>query len=214
MSSQHQHTTDQVGYREDKVEDLSRILALSDGVFGFALTLLATGMVIPELTGDDVAARLSKEIRDIIPQFVVYALTFYLIVSKWMAHRRMFNLIARGDNTLFWLNNALLLMIAFLPVPSRTLVEHPTEAAAIIFFAVTHLVTTAIQGIMLIYATNGFRLISSDTNMATIRNHSQQILVLTLSSVLAIGVALVSPVAAIFMWFMAIAVNLLILRRR
>lgn len=57
--------------REDPVaergQDLSRIIALSDGVFGFALTLLATGIGMPLLARGTSEAVLAQDIIVILP---------------------------------------------------------------------------------------------------------------------------------------------------
>lgn len=135
--------------REDPVaergQDLSRIIALSDGVFGFALTLLATGIGMPLLARGTSEAVLAQDIIVILPQFATYAAMFYFIVIKWMVHRRIFAVVVAFDSALIWLNNLYLLMIAFMPVPSRILVQFPTQVAPVIFFAAAHAITTLIR---------------------------------------------------------------------
>ena len=55
-----------------------RIEALSDGVFAIAMTLLVLELKIPDLPKDASQAELLSKLRDMLPHFYSYALTFIL----------------------------------------------------------------------------------------------------------------------------------------
>src|SRR5579863_9784914 len=96
-------------------EDIGRILALSDGVFAIAVTLLILDIAVPATTSDDA---LPKVLLGLWPRYLAYALSFLVIARFWVIHHGSFQLIVRYDDALVWLNLLLLLFVAFLPFPT------------------------------------------------------------------------------------------------
>src|SRR5918912_128906 len=94
---------------------LGRILALSDGVFAIALTLLVLQFKLP--AGYDSQA-VGKDLVDLGHYFFAYALSFWVIGRFWYAHHLSFRYIARYDAVLITLNLSLLFFVAFLPFPT------------------------------------------------------------------------------------------------
>ena len=70
---------------EGKNRGLGRILALSDGVFAIALTLLVLNIEVPEIPENLVAEELPGELLDLWPKFLSYVLSFVVILFYWMA---------------------------------------------------------------------------------------------------------------------------------
>ena len=70
---------------EGKNRGLGRILALSDGVFAIALTLLMLNIEVPEIPENLVAEELPGELLDLWPKFLSYVLSFVVIGFYWMA---------------------------------------------------------------------------------------------------------------------------------
>src|SRR5215813_10137818 len=102
-------------------EGIGRILALSDGVFAIAITLLIIAIGIPATTSD---AGLPEALLGLWPRYLAYVLSFLVIARFWVTHHLAFRLIARYDATLVWLNLLLLMLVAFLPFPTAVLGEH------------------------------------------------------------------------------------------
>lgn len=195
--------------------DLGRIIGLSDGVFAFALTLLASGIGVPDFNRDISQALFTQEILTLVPQFLIYAVVFSVIIFKWMVHRRMFAVVVAYDTRLIWFNNLLLLMIAFMPVPSKILVEYPQQVAAVVFFAVAHVLTTLSQQGLWNYITATPALVRSDIDQAYLRQSKHDnwsvIAVALLSIVIAIWV---SPAFAVVSWILSPMVSAWRARRR
>jgi Endosomal/lysosomal potassium channel TMEM175 len=91
-------------------EGIGRILALSDGVFAIAITLLIITIAIPATTSD---AGLPKALLALWPRYLAYVLSFLVIARFWVTHHLAFRLIARYDATLVWLNLLLLMFVSF-----------------------------------------------------------------------------------------------------
>ena len=74
--------------------NLDRIIAISDGVFAFAVTLLVLDLVVPVLSSGatfrDLYQALSKENAS----FVSYLLSFLIAGVWWNAHNRNFGFCA------------------------------------------------------------------------------------------------------------------------
>ena len=102
-------------------DDISRILALSDGVFAFARTLLVLTLTVPAFDPTLTADQASRALWGYLwspagyRPFLGYLFAFLMIAIWWMAHHRTFRYIERYDRTLVWLNLFLLLEIAVMP---------------------------------------------------------------------------------------------------
>ena len=102
-------------------EGMGRILALSDGVFAIAITLLILEIALPATKSHP---DLPKALLGLWPQYLAYVLSFVVIARFWVTHHLAFRLIGRYDAGLVWLNLVLLMFVAFLPFPTAVLGEH------------------------------------------------------------------------------------------
>ena len=112
----------------------SRLEAFSDGVFAIAITLLVLEISVPESDFDN----LWKGIADQWPSYLAYATSFITIGGLWILHHGIFRRLASADGVVMRLNILLLMLVAFLPFPTRLVAEaiHLTSAerAAVIFY--------------------------------------------------------------------------------
>jgi uncharacterized membrane protein len=120
------------GQAESLVE-MNRLNNLSDGVFAFALTLLAIDIRLPE--GVPVGDLPNNLLRTLAPKFMVFLISFVIIGGAWGAHQRMLKQIKRGDGVLVWFNLFCLLFVALLPASAALLGRYPTAFLAITCFA-------------------------------------------------------------------------------
>ena len=92
--------------------EVSRIEALSDAVFAFAVTLLVVSLEVPR-TFDELAAAMRG--------FVVFAVCFALLIEVWREHYTFFRRYGLQDNGTIWLNAALLFVTLFYVYPLKFL---------------------------------------------------------------------------------------------
>lgn len=116
--------------------DYDRTVALSDGVFAIALTLLVLSISFPSLPGG-AADRLGNELWDRRQEFFSYALSFLVISGYWIRHHGFFREITRIDRRLTTLNLVYLGLIAFVPYPTELLGRYGTETATVVVYAGT-----------------------------------------------------------------------------
>ncbi len=180
-------------------EGIGRILALSDGVFAIAMTLLILEIAVPATTAD---ADLPKALLALWPRYLAYVLSFVVIARFWVAHHQAFRLIGRYDGVLVWLNLLLLMFVAFLPFPTAVLGEHNgTPAAAVLYAAAVVLAGTASVAYWW-YASGRGRLLRPGTGRPRVRALRARGLVGPVFFALTLPVAAFAPNVAEILWFL------------
>ena len=181
-------------------EGIGRILALSDGVFAIAATLLILDIAVPARTTDD---GLSKALLHIWPRYLAYLLSFLVISRFWVIHRQAFGLIARDNSVLLWLNLLLLLFIAFLPFPTAILGAHEGSPAAAVLYAIAVGLTGAASAAYWWYASGGGGLLRPDVGRAQIRAMRARSLSGPVFFALTVPIAAFAPYIAEAVWVLA-----------
>jgi TMEM175 potassium channel family protein len=118
-----------------RMQRRSRLEAFSDGVFAIAITLLVLEISVPESAFED----LWKGIADQWPSYLAFTTSFITIGGLWLVHHAIFRRLAGADGTVMRLNLLLLMLVSFIPFPSKLVAEAidtttDTERAAVIFF--------------------------------------------------------------------------------
>ena len=147
-------------------EGIGRILALSDGVFAIALTLLILEIAVPATTSN---TALPKALLHLWPRYLAYALSFLVIARFWVIHHRSFQLIVRYDDALVWLNLLLLLFVAFLPFPTAVLGDHNGSPSAAVLYAIAVALVGAASAAYWWYASGRGKLVAPDVGRSQIR---------------------------------------------
>ncbi|HYL08644.1 MAG TPA: TMEM175 family protein, partial [Candidatus Udaeobacter sp.] len=112
----------------------SRLEAFADGIFAFAATLLILNLTV--LPG----APLGDQLKSIWPSYVAYAVSFITIGIIWVNHHTVMHQVSRVDRLFLLLNVLFLMLIAFIPFPTRLLAQSinlsaqsNAEAAAVLY---------------------------------------------------------------------------------
>ncbi len=127
---------------------MSRLTALTDGVFAIALTVLVLQIAVPRIHDTGSAAQLRAALARQEGQFVSYAVTFAVIAAYWHQHRRLYRLATGHDEWGARLNNLFLLLIAFLPFPSALLGRYSDNATAVVFFDLSVIAIGVVFGLL------------------------------------------------------------------
>jgi len=126
-----------------------RLEAFSDGVFAIAITLLVLEISVPERGFE----HLWKGIADQWPSYLAYATSFITIGGMWMAHHAIFRRLASADGNVMRLNILLLLLVSFLPFPTKLMAEAidtttDAERAAVIFYGLVLLTISVVASVL------------------------------------------------------------------
>ena len=108
--------------------------ALSDGVFAIVVTLLVLELRVPHLDAHDSLAELGGALWALGPKFVSWVISFVTVCVIWLNHHRLFKLMSRIDNGIFWWNANLLLWTSFIPFPTALMGDYPTNRLAVSFY--------------------------------------------------------------------------------
>jgi uncharacterized membrane protein len=133
--------------QRERAFDYDRTVALSDGVFAIALTLLVLTIPEPD-SGNDLWGFLD----DNLAAFGAYGLSFVVLAALWRYHHVFLRDISRIDARLTTLNLLYLGLIALIPYPTGILSEHGDQSAAVVLYAATLAAVTTVTAAMVIYA--------------------------------------------------------------
>jgi len=178
-------------------EGIGRILALSDGVFAVAITLLTFEIAVPATTSD---ADLPKALLGLWPHYLAYVVSFVVIARFWVVHRLAFRLIARDDAVLVWLNLLLLMFVAFLPFPTAVLGEHGGSRAAAVLYASAVVLASMAFAAYWWYASGRANLLRPDAGRAQVRALRARSLASPVFFAATLPIAVFAPYAAEIVW--------------
>lgn len=103
--------------RSRAILDKGRMEGFSDGVLAFAITLLVVDIAVRPPGSP------SQEFFHAWPSYLAYLVSFFTIGGAWIAHHGLTDELDRIDQIFLRLNLLFLLAIAFLPFPTRLMVE-------------------------------------------------------------------------------------------
>jgi uncharacterized membrane protein len=111
--------------RRRRVLSKDRMEGFSDGVFGFAITLLVLDLALrPPGTP-------LQRVLHGWPSYLAYVISFLTIGGTWLLHTALTDQLARADSLFLRLNLLVLLVVVFLPFPTKlvadALHEHDTS---------------------------------------------------------------------------------------
>jgi uncharacterized membrane protein len=128
-----------------KTEDnsLGRLLALSDGVFAIAMTLLALDLIVPTtLKGHVTSQQLMHALAQNTDSYWSFLLSFYVIALYWGGHRRLMRSVVVFNPTLVRDTVFLLLIVAALPFPTSVLGKYGGTAFALALYGAFNALAT------------------------------------------------------------------------
>jgi len=114
-------------------ESVERMTFFSDAVFAIAMTLLIIELHAPEVPD----AALPDALRELVPGYLTFVLSFVVVGFVWLSHHRKFAAIERYDQGLLRMNLLMLLFVASLPLPTAILGLHGDDVLAVVLYAAT-----------------------------------------------------------------------------
>ncbi|MDE3189857.1 MAG: DUF1211 domain-containing protein [Acidobacteriota bacterium] len=180
------------------MEGTGRLEAFSDGVFAIAATLLVLEF------GVGTGHTLTHQLLHLWPAYLSYVTSFVTIGIIWMNHHHTVSLMGRTDRTMLFLNNLLLLTIAFLPFPTKLVgdyLHHGGEEAAVLAYAGTLVIMAALHQAWWRYARHDRRLIADDVPDTALRAVDRAYAPGVPLYGIVFCLAFASPLAAVFVTF-------------
>ncbi|GCE28045.1 hypothetical protein KDA_35290 [Dictyobacter alpinus] len=119
---------------EEKSTAFERLVMLCDGIFAIAMTLLVLDIKLPEGAADGSSAQFTADLFNLLLKSAFYALTFAIVASYWVGHRRLMTYVKRQDRLFTTLTFVFLVFIVFFPVSFNVIVASGKFPQAVIFY--------------------------------------------------------------------------------
>jgi uncharacterized membrane protein len=95
---------------------LERMILFSDAVFAIAITLLVLEIKVPPIDRHVATdALLLNALDELVPKFIGFLVSFFIIGVYWTIHHRMFGFVVNYTRRLLWLNLIFLLAVVLMP---------------------------------------------------------------------------------------------------
>jgi uncharacterized membrane protein len=117
-------------------KETARIETFSDGVFCIAVTLLSIEIGV-EIAGPVNNQSLFQALLHKWPIYLAYFISFVNVLLAWMGHHSMFKQLRSTDNNVMIANGLLLMVVALVPFPTKTLglyLQTDALRTAVIFY--------------------------------------------------------------------------------
>lgn len=206
--TQKDRTIQTIGFTKGRVE------ALTDGIYGFAMTLLVIGVGLP-ISNSAIAedALVHEIIVSLVPDFVHYVIAFLLLARFWVSHHIQYNDIHSIDRRLLWINTLSLLFVALVPFSTTLAGDFPDSPPAAIVLEINLLIIGLIYFWQWWYATRDHQFVDPALDPDWIRIGLQKTLVVPAISVVAVILSL-SGIPWSILIYMAIPIVMATIRPR
>jgi len=184
----------------------NRMEALSDGVMGFAMTLLVVSIAVhPPGTP-------MQQLLRAWPSLLAYVLSFMTIGAAWIAHSALTDRFERTDSIFLRLNLLTLLVVVFLPFPTGLVADAlrstEGEREAVTLYGLT-LLAIRLMGFALVAYARHENLYPPHAGDEELKRAQQNPLPVVIGYVVALLIGLAWPTAAVVVYF-GIAVVLVV----
>jgi uncharacterized membrane protein len=192
---------------------LHRLNDLSDGIFAFAMTLLALDLVTPVIVGQATDASLAAALVNEFHSFLGFFVSFWVISMLWLGHHRIIRYLKSSDTGLLRLNLAFLFFIVLVPFATRVL-NYGFLPIALDFFASILIGASLLSTIIWTYASHpGRHLLDERTPQDTIKWLSNRGLLSAAIYALSIFLAFVNPYITLASWIVVLPILVFLDRR-
>lgn len=192
--------------RGRRVLSKGRMEGFSDGVFGFAITLLVLGIALRP-PGSPL-----QQVLHAWPSYLAYVVSFLTIGGTWLQHTALTDQLARVDQLFLRLNLLVLLVVVFLPFPTKLVADalHNSggERVYVTLYGLT-LLAIRLLGFTLDAYARYEHLYSPAGEGEELHSTQRKFLPVVIGYVVAILIGLALPVVAVALYF-GIAVYLVV----
>jgi uncharacterized membrane protein len=113
-------------------QSVERLAALSDGIFGVAMTLLAIDLRVSARELIHYEHDLRHELFALSPDVLVYLMSFLTLGIFWVGQQSQLNHLRRSDVRLTWIHLAFLFAVTFMPFSTKLLGAHHAYRTALL----------------------------------------------------------------------------------
>jgi uncharacterized membrane protein len=108
-------------YNQIAGQSVERLAALSDGIFGVAMTLLLLELHVPAKELIHSEGDLRSALALLAPQLLVYLMSFLTLGIFWVGQQTQLNHLERSERHFTWIHLAFLFSVTLMPFSTRLL---------------------------------------------------------------------------------------------
>jgi uncharacterized membrane protein len=190
---------------------LEHITSFADAIFAFSITFMAITIDIPNLAQNLTQAQVIDKLLQSIPEFEIYAISFFVIGVYWIAYHQIFNQIVNSDMTVTWLTLIFLFFITLIPFATNMQIGFGYPILFVLF-ALVLAMAGALLTITWLHATKN-KLIDKDLTRIEIHTISLEAIVPTVVYFLSILVSFSDLQIAYYFWILIMPAKI-ILRKK
>jgi len=125
-----------------------RLAALSDGVFAFAMTVLALDLHVPAAFTIHSEAELGRALVELSPRLLTYLMSFLTLGIFWVGQNTQHDLLERSERGYAWIHIAFLMAVTLVPFSTSLLAEFIAYRTALFvyWFNIAFLGATLLAG--------------------------------------------------------------------
>jgi uncharacterized membrane protein len=187
-----------------------RLIALSDGIYAIAMTLLVINVAVPAHLD---AAAFRKALGDALPNLGAFALSFSLIAGFWRDHRRILTATPTETNVVTRLTLLGLGLVALLPFPTTLLAEYASQPEAVALYAGTTAAIQAVHATLLLVTQRQVHPSPASSAADSRRRFAAQLGAKVLIFVLSVPLAFINTAAAMWFWLTLVPAHFLLSHR-
>ena len=147
---------------------LDHITSFADAIFAFSITFMAVSINIPNLAQNLTQTQVIDKLLESIPEFEIYAISFFMIAIYWIEYHQIFNQIVNSDSTVTWLTLVFLFFITLIPLATNVEIGFGYHLVFVLYALVLAIAGTLLT-VTWLHATKN-KLIDKDMTQRQIRS--------------------------------------------
>jgi uncharacterized membrane protein len=180
--------------------DTGRTISFSDAVIAIAITLLALELKVPQVPESSVDAELPRALLELWPNFFSFVLSFWIIGSYWLAHRRISGLVGAYDSKMQLINLLFLMWIVLMPFSTALVGEYENQQLPVVIYAVHNILTSLTLMWLWLHSVRDSSLVEPNLDPRLLRRSILRGLIVQSVFVLSIGISFISVDVARLSW--------------
>ena len=154
---------------------VNRLISLSEIIFGLAMTMLVFALEIPEVDASE--AEFISIIKEDLEIFLIFLITFILLVIYWLGNVKRFSYIIATNKTHLFIELLGLFFILILPFTNGLISVHPDYRIVVIIYAVDLILIGLFAYWGWSYASHNHQLIKKEVSKETIQEIKNELII-------------------------------------
>jgi uncharacterized membrane protein len=190
---------------------VDHVISFADALFAFSITFMAISIAIPNLAQNLNQTQVIDKLLESIPEFEIYAISFFVIGVYWISYHQIFNQIVNSNTTVTWLTLIFLFFITLIPLATNLQIGFGYPILFVLF-ALVLAIAGALLTIIWLHAVKN-KLIDQNLSRKEIQSISVEAILPTVVFSLSILVSFINSEAAYYFWILIIPAKI-ILRKK